>query len=140
MGPLLLVLVLLLPAVATAQSISPTTPAHPALPWGLGPAIPTGQLIRWIWIEPQYVVVDTLVPGPAPEATETSDESASGANASAESAPAPEPSVLRQTYTVPGYWVRQTTAGFYYPDRWTLEQVGPGTYQWRMLPAEVRGR
>jgi hypothetical protein len=120
MGLILLVLALLLPAVASAQTVSPTSPAHPSMPWGLGTAIPTGQLIRWIWVEPQYVVVDSLVPGPAPEA---SDESASSGNASAETT-STEPTILRQTYTIPGYWVRETTAGLYYPERWTLEQVG----------------
>ena len=35
----------------------------------------------------------------------------------------------RQTLVVPGYWVRQTTAGNYYPERWTLEQTAPSMYQ-----------
>ena len=57
--PLLLVLLLLAPASVLAQSgavsapgpgVSVSTPAHPALPWALGPAIPVGQLIRDIWV------------------------------------------------------------------------------------------
>jgi len=59
---MLAVVMLLLPVVAGAQTVSPTTPAHPALPWPLGPAIPTGQLLQNVWVPPQNVVVDTTVP------------------------------------------------------------------------------
>ncbi|HTO13790.1 MAG TPA: hypothetical protein VMQ51_19615 [Candidatus Binatia bacterium] len=131
--------VLLLPTVAGAQSApTPTAPVHPAFPWGLGVAIPTGQLLRDVWIEPQTVVVDTLVPVP-PEPKEEPQETSAMAPPT-EPAPATEPqyAVLRQTVVVPGYWVRQTTAGDYYPQRWMLEQVAPGNYRWRLLPAEVR--
>ena len=130
---LVVLLLLLLPGVAGAQPISPTTPAHPALPWATGPAIPTGQLLRDVWVPPQTVVIDTAVPVPAdPDAAQPASTDTTGA------ATPPQYGVLRQTLVVPGYWVRQTTAGTYYPARWTLEQVAPGTYQWRLLPAEVR--
>jgi hypothetical protein len=48
--------------------------------------------------------------------------------------------VWRQSVVVPGYWVRQTTAGDQYPQRWMLEQLSPGNYRWRLLPAEMRPR
>jgi hypothetical protein len=40
--------------------------------------------------------------------------------------------------TIPGYSVTETTTGYIYPPRWTLEQRAAGVYQWRMLPAEFR--
>jgi len=130
---MLAVVMLLLPVVAGAQTVSPTTPAHPALPWALGPAIPTGQLLQNVWVPPQNVVVDTTVPVQADgDEWKLAEPDATGAGAP------PQEGVLRQTFVVPGYWVRQTTAGDYYPERWTLEQLAPGSYQWRLLPAEVR--
>ena len=114
---------------------SPTVSAHPGgFPWAIGPAIPQGQLLRYVWIAPQTVVVDSILPGPAPEAA------AAGTQESPASEDAPQYAVWRQTAVVPGYWVRQTTAGVYYPQRWTLEQTAPGAYRWRLLPAEVRAR
>ena len=44
--------------------------------------------------------------------------------------------IVYQQVTVPGYYVRETTAGFHYPERWMIEQVGPNTYSWRPLPAQ----
>jgi hypothetical protein len=207
---------LALPATAVAQ-ISPTTPAHPNLPWGIGVATPQGQLIRYIYVPPQPVTLQYFVPGapPAAEATPPPAEATppaaqpapptaqpapptaqpappaaqpvpptaqaapptaqptppttqpvpptaqaapptaqamppaavptplSGAGdakppedaAAGESAPAP-PQIVYQQVTVPGYYVRETTAGFHYPERWMIEQVGPNTYSWRPLPAQ----
>ena len=190
---------LALPATAAAQ-ISPTTPAHPNLPWGIGVATPQGQLIRYIYVPPQPVTLQYLVPGapesappaaesapptavpappsavpapptaqvapptvvpappsaqlappsaqpappsaqPAPPAAQPAPPSAPGDakppedTASGESAPA-TPQIVYQQVTVPGYYVRETTAGFHYPDRWMIEQVGPNTYSWRPLPAQ----
>ena len=176
---------LALPATAAAQ-ISPTTPAHPNLPWGIGVATPQGQLIRYIYVPPQPVTLQYLVPG-APESAPPAAEppppaaapppvavpappSASGAappsagaappsavaappgtvaappSASADAKPPedtaagesvpPTPQIVYQQITVPGYYVRETTVGFHYPDRWTIEQIGPNTYRWRPLPAQ----
>jgi len=129
--------ILLAPAAVAAQStspVSPTGPAHPSYPWwGYGPSTPTGQLLRDVWVPPQPVVVDTIVPWPS-EAT--------GERATPP-APEGEPAqygVWRQTVVIPGYWLRETTAGTYYPERWTLEQTAPGMYRWRLLPSEVRPR
>ena len=134
--------VLLAPAVAAAQSApTPTAASHPMLPWGTGIMTPVGQLLREVWVAPQTVVVDTFIPVPA-EAPEAQAAVMSAQQAEIEPAAekAPEYAVWRQTAVVPGYWVRQTTAGDYYPQRWTLEQTGPGMYRWRLLPAEVRSR
>src|SRR6185312_7147889 len=77
-----------------ASAQSPPPPQLPALqtstpwvglPWGLGPAIPQGQM-------------------------------------------------LRQSLTVPGAYVRQTTVGIAYPERWVLDK----SYTWQQVPAEFR--
>ena len=183
---------LALPATAAAQ-ISPTTPSHPNLPWGIGVATPQGQLIRYIYVPPQPVTLQYLVPGapesappaaesapptavpappsavpapptaqlapptaqpvpptaqlappsaqPVPPTAQPAPPSAAGDakppedTASGESVPA-TPQIVYQQVTVPGYYVRETTVGFHYPDRWTIEQVGPNTYRWRPLPAQ----
>jgi hypothetical protein len=170
--------VLALPATAAAQ-VSPTTPAHPNLPWGIGVATPQGQLIRFIYVPPQPVTLQYLVPGapestppaadpappsvepeppaaqpapstarpdppaaqPAPPTVQPAPTSAAGDakppedTAAGESVP-PTPQIVYQQVTVPGYYVRETTVGFHYPDRWMIEQVGPNTYRWRPLPAQ----
>jgi hypothetical protein len=43
---------------------------------------------------------------------------------------------VHQQVTVPGYYVRETTAGFYYPERWAVEQAAPNVYRWRPVPAQ----
>ncbi len=191
---------LALPATAAAQ-ISPTTPSHPNLPWGIGVATPQGQLIRYIYVPPQPVTLQYLVPGapesappaavPAPPSAQPAPPSAQLAPPGAQPAPPssaqpapssaqpappaaqpgapttevapptaqpvpssaagdakpPEdtaagesvpatPQIVYQQVTVPGYYVRETTVGFHYPDRWMIEQVGPNTYSWRPLPAQ----
>ena len=134
--------IVLAPVVAGAQSApTPTAPSHPGLPWGIGIMIPVGQLLRHVWVTPQTVVVDTLlsVPAEAPEVQAPVLTAQQAATEPAAERP-PQYAVWRQTVVVPGYWVRQTTAGDYYPQRWMLEQVAPGTYSWRLLPAEVRPR
>ena len=71
-----------------------------------------------------------VAPPSAPGDAKPPEDTASG-----ESAPA-TPQIVYQQVTVPGYYVRETTAGFHYPDRWMIEQVGPNTYSWRPLPAQ----
>jgi len=168
---------LALPATAAAQ-ISPTTPSHPNLPWGIGVATPQGQLIRFIYVPPQPVTLQYLVPRapestppaaepappsaqpvpppaapapstaqPAPPAAQPTPPAAVPAPPSAADAKPPEdtaagesvpatPQIVYQQVTVPGYYVRETTVGFHYPDRWTIEQVGPNAYRWLPLPAQ----
>jgi len=203
--PALALALLTLPATAAAQ-ISPTTPSHPNLPWGIGVATPQGQLIRFIYVPPQPVTLQYLVPAapsappaaepsappaaepapptaqptpptaqptppaaqpappasppapstaqpappasqPVPPAAQPVPPSAQPAPPSAADAKPPEdtaagegvpatPQIVYQQVTVPGYYVRETTVGFHYPDRWAIEQVGPNTYSWRPLPAQ----
>jgi hypothetical protein len=138
---IVLLAVFLVPAVAGAQSQpNAFVPSHPMLPWGFGIMTPAGQLLRDVWVSPRTVVVDTFLPVPA-EASEA-QEAVVTAQAATEppAEKAPQYAVWRQTAVVPGYWVRQTTAGDYYPQRWELEQLAPGNYRWRLLPAEVRTR
>ena len=98
---------------------------------------------------PQPVTLEYLVPGAPPveaappaggESTPTAGESkpeeAPPAGDAAREAAPPAPQVLRQQVTVPGYYVRETTTGFHYPERWGIEQAGPNVYRWRMLPAQ----
>ena len=131
-----------LPAAAAAQ-VSPTTPAHPAMPWALGLATPQGQLIRYIYVPPQAVSLEYLVPGVVPGPPPLPDQPPAGVEGEARpeegpSAPpaAPAPQVLRQDVTIPGYYVRETTAGFHYPDRWMIEPAGPNLYRWRQIPPQ----
>jgi hypothetical protein len=43
---------------------------------------------------------------------------------------------VRQQVVIPGYYVRETTAGYHYPERWTVEQIGPNAYRWRQIPSQ----
>jgi hypothetical protein len=147
----LMVVLTLLLAVVHAEAGNPAPPspspasglpAHVTLPWGLGV---TGAA-RNVWVAPRTVVVDThlqvpAAPGQAAMATsetEGRDEPRDEAAPRAETAP--QYAVWRQTAIVPGYWVREVSTGFFYPQRWTLEQTHTGYYQWRLLPAEFRPR
>ena len=40
----------------------------------------------------------------------------------------------------PGYWVAETTAGYYHPDHWTLAQGPTGELAWRMVPRAFQPR
>ena len=155
---------LALPVSAAAQVVSPTTPVHPSMPWS-GITTPQGQLIRYIYVPPQPVLLEYIVPAaatesapppavePAPPAgSEPKDGEAKGGEAKEpdtkspdtkveappEAAPPVEkppegPQIVRQQLTVPGYYVRETTVGFHYPERWTIEQAAPNVYRWRQI-------
>jgi hypothetical protein len=41
-----------------------------------------------------------------------------------------------EVVTVPGYYIAETTTGYYYFEHWALEQSNVGVYQWRLLPAQ----
>ena len=156
--PLLLILLLLTPTAVLAQSsavaapgpgVSVSTPAHPALPWGIGPAIPVGQLIRDIWVEPQQVIIDSAVevpvipagePADASRASQVSTDGPKDKDQEPAKIPATQPAILRQTLTIPGYWIKDTTAGYYIPARWVLVQPAPGAYAWWLAPPEFRRR
>jgi hypothetical protein len=143
-----LALVLLaLPTAATAQ-VSPTAPAHPSMPWS-GITTPQGQLLRYIYVPPQPVTLEYVVTGPTDTPAPVAEPVPPTAEAEAKpgdvptvppavpgESPAPVPQIFRQQITVPGYYVRETTVGFHYPERWTIEQAGPNVYRWRQLPAQ----
>ena len=125
------------PATGLAQS--PTAPPHPTMPW-TGITTPYGQLIRYVYMAPQSVTLEYLVAGPAPTEPPAPDGETKPGEPPAEpptTTPTGTPLVLRQPITIPGYYVRETTAGYYYPERWTIEQTGVNAYRWRMLPAQV---
>ena len=154
-----------LPVSAAAQVVSPTTPVHPTMPWS-GITTPQGQLIRYIYVPPQPVTLEYIVPPaatedappptveptPPPASGEPRGGDAKGGEAKApdtkepetkvetppEAAPPAEkppegPQIVRQQLTVPGYYVRETTVGFHYPERWTIEPAGPNVYRWRQI-------
>jgi hypothetical protein len=137
------------PTVAAAQ-VTPTSPPHPAFPWGLGIATPHGQLLRYVYVPPRPVVLEYAsyaVPA-APESPPLLAEQAlpgAGGGATLEGEAPPDvaresrpagPWIVRQQVTEPGYYVRETTVGFHYPERWVIEQTAPGAYRWRVLPAQ----
>jgi hypothetical protein len=46
----------------------------------------------------------------------------------------PQPVVVNERVVYqPGFWVAQTTAGNYYPRRWVLSEIAPGTYGWVLV-------
>jgi len=136
--------VLLAPAVASAQSApNAFVPSHQMLPWGLRTPILTGNYIKDFWVAPYTVVLDTIYPvsaEPIEAANAGSEPVKAAANGEAPAATAPQYAVWRQSVVVPGYWVRQTTAGDFYPERWMLQQIAHGHYRWRLLPPEMRPR
>lgn len=124
---LLSLLVLLLGPGAAAAQGNPTNPAdfannpHPGMPWvGLGHPgrADYGSVVRYIEVPPQRVTVPVYVPGPG---------SFAGA-------------FQPQEVEVPGYVVTETTTGYLYPERWGLQEVTPGVYEWRVLPQTFRPR
>ncbi|HEV8615523.1 MAG TPA: hypothetical protein VGU22_08500 [Methylomirabilota bacterium] len=129
--PLLVAVVLALPGAVFApspassaspsainSSVAPTSPVpsvnapHPSMPWS-GVANPYGQLMRYIVMPAQPVQIDSPTTGALGEVVL-------------------EPRVVQ----IPGYTMAETTAGYYVPERWVLEHVGPGSYQWRLAPPQ----
>jgi hypothetical protein len=119
------------PVAGNAQSPSgrnlPPTPAnlvrhpnqfpHPVFPWNslTRPEI-QGTPVAYIPVSPQEVTITVAAPTPAGLPIEWRQE----------------------VVTIPGYLVTETTTGYLYPERWTLDQLNLGVYQWRLLPAEFR--
>jgi hypothetical protein len=136
-----LALVLLI-APATALGQSATAPPHPSMPWG-GVTTPLGQFLRFVYMAPQPVTLEYVVTGPAPALppaeppASTDGEGKPAETPPAEpAAPATAPYLVRQQVTIPGYYVRETTVGYHYPERWAIEHAAPNVYRWRMLPAQ----
>jgi hypothetical protein len=116
-----------LPVVVHAQAANPGVPSdfsrnpHPAMPWA-GYSNPNmggfdyGQAIRYIPVPPQQVEIE--VPVSVPEGVPARTQ--------------------KQVQEIPGYYVTETTTGFYYPERWALQQLNVGVYQWVKMPGEFR--
>jgi hypothetical protein len=87
---------------------------HPMLPnAGLGYAV------QKVWMPPQPVVLRVYVPMPG-------------------SIPGQYQTMYAE---VPGFYATQTTTGTLLPERWVLDQVTGGIYQWRRAPEQfVPGR
>jgi len=109
-----------------AQAGDPANPAnfsanpHPGMTWAYyNPNLhgfEAGQIVRYIEVPAQQVVLTLPVSVP------------DGVPARAE----------QQMQTIPGYYVTETTTGYWYPERWMLRQLNVGVYQWAKLPAEFR--
>jgi len=138
-----LVMVLLLAPLATAGA--QTAPAAPATPGAPSPSAVPGAVV----VPPQ--------PLPAPNTGNPSNP-ADFANNPHPSMPwfgpdtpygqfvrwvwVPPSAVVvgGQAVGQPGYWVAETTAGYYYPDRWALAQGPAGELTWRMVPRAFQPR
>ena len=115
---LVIALLFMTPLLASAQNIMPAVPGTPTWPWWhpwnpYHPENPAnlaryGTTIRYIYVLPRTVVIPTY-------------DAVAG--------------VYPYTAIVPGYTVTETTTGYIYPARWELHQVGPGVYQWVLMPA-----
>ena len=83
--------------------------AHPMLP-----AAGLGYAVRRYWVPPQPVSMQVYVPAPTgiPATYQT------------------------QVAQVPGFFVTETTTGYVYPERWVIDQLNVGVYQWRKLPVQ----
>ena len=118
-----ILLVCLLPIAAFAQGQGPGNPLPRSLPrswpwpgnWGW---VDHGRVIRYIEVPPQQVAVSVYVPGPGSFPGEYE----------------------QQVLEIPGYVIAETTTGYIYPQRWSLEQVNStGVYYWRVLPPLFTG-
>ena len=91
---------------------------HPTMPWSTNSTsrINHGQVLRYIPVQPQTVTIEVpvAVPDGIPPRTES------------------------QTHTIPGYYITETTTGYALPERWTIQQLNVGVYQWVKLPPEFR--
>lgn len=73
-----------------------------------------GHVVSRVWVAPRPVWMQVYVP--APEGI---------------------PAKYQTMYTeVPGFYVVQTTTGTLYPERWVIDHLNVGLYQWRKAPAQ----
>jgi hypothetical protein len=121
-----------LTAGGAAAQVSPTAPPHPNMPWN--PYNPTGQFIRYIQVPPQQVAIDVPAP-PAPTSAPTDEEKKDGDKPAETPKP---PATQQQVLEIPGYVVTETTAGYIYPERWTLQRTATGGLQWVRLPQQFQ--
>src|SRR5436189_186477 len=95
-----------------------------------------GTVIQYIPVPPQQVVIQVPVPLPAGAPAQAQEPPGVPAQSRGEERSAPA-QTQEQTVEIPGYYVAETTTGYWYPERWTLQQQN-GVYQWVKLPAEFR--
>ena len=119
----------------------PLNNPHPMQPWD--PLWTThfsyggyGALVQYIPVPPQQVAIQ--VPVPPPESAPAQAQERTGVPAQTREEPSAPAQTQEQTVEIPGYYVAETTTGYWYPERWTLQEVSPGVYQWVKLPAEFR--
>ena len=112
-------------------ALSPTQPftsepnhlnnAYPTEPWnqlGVG-RIDYGQVVQYITVPSQQATVTLYVPGPDGVPPQTREDAVE----------------------IPGYYVTETTTGYWYPERWALQQLNVGVYQWvKLRPSSARSR
>jgi hypothetical protein len=99
---------------------------HPMLPnaalgYAAGQMLPNaalGYAARQVWVPPQPLVMQVYVP-----------------------APSGVPAQYQTQYAeIPGFYVTETTTGYLYPERWTIDQLNVGVYQWRKVPSQFVAR
>jgi hypothetical protein len=73
-----------------------------------------GYAVRQVWMPPQPVTMRVYVPTP-------------------EGVPSRYQTMFAQ---VPGFYIVETTTGYWLPERWVLDQVNDGLYQWRRAPMQ----
>ena len=83
-------------------------------PHPMMPAAGLGYALRQYWVPPRPVAMQVYVPAPTgiPATYQT------------------------QVAQVPGFFVMETTTGYVYPERWVIDQLNVGVYQWRKLPVQ----
>jgi len=83
--------------------------AHP-----MQPNAGLGYAVRQVWMPPRPVTMQVYVPSP-------------------EGIPSRYQTMYAQ---VPCFYVVETTTGYWLPERWVLDQVNVGIYQWRRAPMQ----
>ncbi len=81
-----------------------------------GPDSGPGQVIRHIQVPPRQVMIEVPVSVPADVPPETQ----------------------QRAVEIPGYVMTETTNGYIYPERWTLQQPGAGVYRWQRVPSSFQ--
>lgn len=75
-----------------------------------------GKVVRYLRVPPRQVILSVYVPGPG-------------------SVPG---QYQQQVVEIPGYVVTETTTGYLYPVRLSLQQVAVGMYRWVRAPQQFR--
>jgi hypothetical protein len=83
-------------------------------PYPTMPFAGLGYALRQLWVPPRPVVMQVYVPTPG----------------------GVPPTYQAMQAQVPGFFVVETTTGFVYPERWVIDQLNVGVYQWRKVPAQ----